>query len=115
MASSVYYINGKQQYNSDISFNNANTQFASSQSVLINSPTIAFTGYTTINGSAPITLNTDNTWTGKNYFPLDLSINNLFISSTASTSNITSITSITSTSSTASTASTASAASSKRS
>jgi hypothetical protein len=89
MTSPVYYINGKQQYNSDISFNNANTQIASSQSVLINSPSIEITGYTTINGSAPITLNTDNTWTGKNYFPLDLSVNNLFISSTASTSTLT--------------------------
>ena len=85
MASSIYYINGKQQYNSDISFNNTNTQIISSQTVLINSPAIAMTGYTTINGSAPITLNTDNVWTGKNYFPQDLSVNNLFISSTANT------------------------------
>ena len=88
MASSIYYINGKQQYNSDISFNNTNTQFISSQSVSINSPSIALTGNTTINGSAPITLSTDNVWTGKNYFPQDLSINNLFISSTANASSM---------------------------
>jgi len=86
MSSSIYYINGKQQYNSDVSFNNTNTQINSSQSVLINSNAIQLNGFTTINGSAPITLNTDNVWTGKNYFPVDASFVNLFISNSANSS-----------------------------
>lgn len=89
MSSSIYYINGKQQYNSDVSFNNTNTQITSLNSVLIDSADIRLNGYTTINGSAPITLNTDNVWTGKNYFPMDASFGKLFISSSATAPTLT--------------------------
>lgn len=89
MASSVYYINGKQQFNSDVSFNNQNTQIDCSNIVTIKGNSVKLIGYTTINGSAPITLNTDNVWTGKQYFPVDASFDNVFISSSATTATMT--------------------------
>jgi hypothetical protein len=85
MSIPIYYINGKQQFNSDISFNNLNTQIQSSQSITISGGTISLIGPTTINGSSAVTQITNNSWSGKNYFSDDTSVNKLYLTNTGLT------------------------------
>lgn len=85
MSTSIYYINGKQQFNSDISFNNVNTLIRSSQNITISGGSVSIIGPTTINGSSAVTQMTNNNWSGKNYFSDDTSVNKLYLTNTGLT------------------------------